>query len=831
MERWLSAVLSMSGTASLVIAAVLLIRLALRRAPKRFSYLLWAVVLFRLLCPISLESAFSLLPAAELVPAAGNGGQERQVVQVQTGLPGLDRQMNDFFLRHPYQGIADLPERAGAAPSPVIPQAGKVSDWRTLPAILWLTGAALLLGYSALSLIRLRHALAEAVPLEGEPGVWLADRVPTPFVLGLLRPRIYLPSALPKQERDYILLHERTHIRRCDHILRALAWLAVAVHWFNPLVWLAFRLAGKDMEMSCDEAVLRNMDRDVRADYSASLLRLSAGGREKLPAGPLAFGDSDPKSRIKNVLSYKKPALWVMAAAVAVVAVTCAALATNRASQPAEEKDTPPVEVWVDYFSDPGDLPWDEYRDLQLPEFPEKTFRWNPGLVEVVETNYDLVAHGTLYSGMPVWNVFLCDLNGDGKREFCSTVSFGSGLVDSHVEVYDYANQHRYSLWDRGIYDYTLSLEDGQLMVTKSEYLGGPPSSEAPIASGRLILTEDGRLAIEGQEVNSTPAPEIDLSPAAYALNNLWTKVEVTGLDCYYTWWFPTLFEANHPLPENGLGYLSIYQPHFLGENLSRLYDYVTAIYSPDTPNSLWLDLGGYGGGDDTMGTIDLRSGVYTGSTPLSTEELLSASRALVQLITQASDYHAVATDLQEEGPLPFDKPMKLWFGSGAGGWATILTLHPDGTFEGDYEDADMTIRYVCQFHGRFTDITQVSDTSWSMTLEELVLDTKYPAGREWDEDGCHYISSEPYGFDGKDGKALKPGAEFTFYTPQATGYAPGDDLYGMTDEENAPLREFWSWWPAKHGWGPNGDILGCYALHNVTSGRGFFDLYAWGLL
>jgi beta-lactamase regulating signal transducer with metallopeptidase domain len=830
MEQWLSAVLSMSGTASLVIAAVLLIRLALRRAPKRFSYLLWAVVLFRLLCPVSLESAFSLLPAAELVPAAGNGGQERQVVQVQTGLPGLDRQMNDFFLRHPYQGIADHPERAGATPSPVIPQAGKVSDWRTLPAILWLTGAALLLGYSALSLIRLRRALAEAVPLEGEPGVWLADRVPTPFVLGLLRPRIYLPSALPKQERDYILLHERTHIRRCDHILRALAWLAVAVHWFNPLVWLAFRLAGKDMEMSCDEAVLRNMDRDVRADYSASLLRLSAGGREKLPAGPLAFGDSDPKSRIKNVLNYKKPALWVMAAAVVVVAITCAALATNRVSQPAGEKDTPPVEVWVDYFSDPGDLPWDEYRDLQLPEFPEKTFRWNPGLVEVVETNYDLVTHGTLYSGMPVWNVFLCDLNGDGKREFCSTVSFGSGLVDNHVEVYDYANQHRYLLWDRGIYDYTLSLEDGQLMVTKSEYIG------EDIASGRLILTEDGRLAIEGQEVNSTAAPEIDLSPAAYALDDLWTYVDITGLDCEYIRWYARELNTHSEIPENALGYLEISEPRFLG--LSEDYYYVTAVYSPqEDPDRIWLQLGprAQGGSSEIHCVVDLTTGqqspIYGEPyAELDPQELLSAARALAQLIVNASDYHA-ASAVPEEGPLPFDKPMKLWFGSGAGGWATILTLHPDGTFEGDYEDADMTIRYVCQFHGRFTDITQVSDTSWSMTLEELVLDTKYPAGREWDEDGCHYISSEPYGFDGKDGKALKPGAEFTFYTPQATGYAPGDDLYGMMDEENAPLREFWSWWPAKHGWGPNGDILGCYALHNVTSGRGFFDLYAWGLL
>ncbi len=987
MEQWLSAVLSMSGTASLVIAAVLLIRLALRRAPKRFSYLLWAVVLFRLLCPVSLESAFSLLPAAELVPAAGNGGQERQVVQVRTGLPGLDRQMNDFFLRHPYQGIADLPERAGAAPSPVIPQAGKVSDWRTLPAILWLTGAALLLGYSALSLIRLRRALAEAVPLEGEPGVWLADRVPTPFVLGLLRPRIYLPSALPKQERDYILLHERTHIRRCDHILRALAWLAVAVHWFNPLVWLAFRLAGKDMEMSCDEAVLRNMDRDVRADYSASLLRLSAGGREKLPAGPLAFGDSDPKSRIKNVLSYKKPALWVMAAAVVVVAVTCAALATNRASQPAEEKDTPPAEVWLDYLSAPGELPWDETLEIQLPEFPGKTFRWDAGSVCEYNADYDPITRRNMISGMPVENVFLCDLNGDGKREFCATVCFGSGMIDVHIEVYDYANGQKYTLWDRGEYDYALSLVDGQLMVTKSEYLGGPLGSGRPLASGRLILTEDGQLAIEGQEVDSTaalpihpryelsgegtvrvtklsrayvewdlysyvqpilyfaqdpfffcprlagrmvegsamwadskepyptvvevsfavnddrvesgtidgfsisftvdtesgtvtqrsfrswvegetlelkdhemvaaartfakllreaeayyydanpaPAPEIDLSSAAYALDDLWTYVDITGLDCEYTRWYARKLNTSFEIPENALGYLDIAEPRFLG--LSEDYYYATAVYSPqEDPDHIWLQLSPRvrGGAGEVHCVVDLTTGqqspIYGEPyAELDPQELLSAARALAQLIVNASDYHA-ASAVPEEGPLPFDKPMKLWFGSGAGSWATILTLHPDGTFEGDYEDADMTIRYVCQFHGRFTDITQVSDTSWSMTLEELVLDTKYPAGREWDEDGCHYISSEPYGFDGKDGKALKPGAEFTFYTPQATGYAPGDDLYGMTDEENAPLREFWSWWPAKHGWGPNGDILGCYALHNVTSGRGFFDLYAWGIL
>lgn len=1128
MEKLFETVLGMSVTGAGVILLVLMVRLALRRAPKRFSYLLWAVVLFRLLCPVSLESAFSLLPSAGIVSTAGYGGQEAQVVQVQTGLPNLDRQVNDFFLRHPYQGIPDRPEYPEAVPSPVVPQAGDASDWRTIPAALWLAGTALLLGWSALSLLQLRRRLAEAIPLEGEPNVRIADGIPSPFVLGLLRPRIYLPSGLPEGERDYILLHERTHIRRFDHILRALAWLAVSVHWFNPLVWLAFRLAGKDMEMSCDEAVLRKMGRDVRADYSASLLRLSVGGR--LPAGPLAFGDSDPKSRIKNVLNYKKPALWVMAAAVTVVALTCAALATNRAdtikadavrsvtafnasSYTATDKGTivytpedrakdlqnpsdlhtlseveqskllqlinsynktvykwndftlngsehhffridcadgsfylvdywywngysfnplhhgeddyttlvsrfdaqgsigitwqmeysfdleirelrheimqdsaaPPAEVWLDYLSDPSSMPWDEYRDIQLPEFPGQTFRWRPASVAEYTIDVDLITEGRFITGMPVENVILCDLNGDGKREFCATVSYGSGLIDSHIEVYDYANRHKYTLWDRGMYDYALSLEDGQLMVTKSEYRG------ETLASGRLILTEDGRLAVEGQEVDSTTAlpiypgyelsgegsvrvtklgethvewnlysyvqpflyfagdpfffcprlagrlvegsamwvdsketfptvvevslavnddrvesgtiygfsisftvdtesgtvtqrsfrswvegetlelknhemvaaartfakllreaevfyydayyranpvqaPELDLTSASYALDDLWTYVDVTGLDCEYARWYARKLNTSSEIPENALGYLDISQPRFLG--LSEDYYYATAVYSPqEDQDHIWIQLGprAHGGTGEVHCVVDLTTGqqspIYGEPyAELDPQALLSAARAMAQLIIQASDYHAVAA-VPEEGPLPFDKPMKLWFGSGAGAWCTILTLHPDGTFEGDFHDADMTILYVCQFHGRFTDITQVSDTSWSMTLEELVLDTKYPVGREWDADGYHYISSEPYGFDGKDGKALKPGAKFTFYTPEATGYAPGDDLYGMTDEDNAPLREFWSWWPAKHGWGPNGDVLGCYALHNVTSGRGFFDLHAWGLL
>ena len=185
------------------------------------------------------------------------------------------------------------------------------------------------------------------------------------------------------------------------------------------------------------------------------------------------------------------------------------------------------------------------------------------------------------------------------------------------------------------------------------------------------------------------------------------------------------------------------------------------------------------------------------------------------------------------EGPLPFDVPMKLMFCSGAGAWDTLLTLQPDGSFEGDYHDADMTIEYVCQFHGRFGDIRQVTDASWSLTLEELTLDTKYPVGAEWDEGVIHYISSTPYGFDKKGGEGtLEPGAQFMFYTPEAEGYRPTDELYGMeqSDDYESVMYQFWSWWPDKHVWGPYAGPLGCYGLCNMATGQGFFDLKAWGI-
>lgn len=301
-------VLNMSFTASFVILFVLLARLLLKKAPAVCSYALWSVVLFRLVCPFSFESALSLLrinPApvsAELLYSPAP--------RIDTGVDLLDSAINPI-----------LP-----APASPVTSVNPLQIWALAAEAVWIAGVACLLLYSAVSLLRLRRRLVGAVEV-GER-IYLADHIPTPFVLGLLRPKIYLPSSLTEQEQRYILLHERAHIRRLDHIVKPVAFLTLCVHWFNPLVWAAFLLCCKDMELSCDESVMRRMGDGARADYSALLLRLATGHR-RVAAAPLAFGEGDTRRRIQHVLHYRRPALWVSLAALAAVAAVCIGLAVN----------------------------------------------------------------------------------------------------------------------------------------------------------------------------------------------------------------------------------------------------------------------------------------------------------------------------------------------------------------------------------------------------------------------------------------------------------------------------------------------------------------------
>lgn len=325
MRNLFSQVLNMSMTGSIVILLVMLARLMLKRSPKIFSYALWLVVLFRLLCPVAFTAPVSVLNALE--PEIRETSGAASVVYF---LPAEANRNPDFtFVPAENQSGSELAQ-AGESE-----HAGL--DIMAIVPYVWIAGTGSMILYSIVQYIRLRRKLVGAVAYTGN--VYCADYIDTPFVMGILAPKIYLPSDIPTQEQKYIIAHERHHIRRCDHIIKLLAYCALCIHWFNPLAWAAFILAGKDMEMSCDEAVIREMGPQIRADYSASLLRLAT--HKKMIAGmPLAFGEGDTKGRIMNMAKWKKPKLWVSMICVLLCAAVLVACAVNPQTSDAID-DTP----------------------------------------------------------------------------------------------------------------------------------------------------------------------------------------------------------------------------------------------------------------------------------------------------------------------------------------------------------------------------------------------------------------------------------------------------------------------------------------------------------
>ena len=327
---FLPRLLNMSLTASVAVVFVLLLRLLLKKLPKALSYALWGIVLFRLLCPVALPSDVSLFGLLD-VPTTQSGSRMEYIPSnlVHTAYPRVTL---------PVPGVSAAVNRA-------LPQGGEqlAADPLEAPVSIvtyvWLAGVLAMGAYAVGSYLRLRGRLLTASPLR--ENIYLADDIGTPFVMGLLRPKIYLPSSLDAREQTYIILHEQYHIHRLDHLAKALAFAALCLHWFNPLVWLAFTLAEKDMEMSCDEAVIRRLGDGVRADYAESLLSLSTGKRFGVP---LAFGENDTKSRIRNLATRKKTALWLVLAAATVCIILAAALLTNPGTairNPAVQEYTP----------------------------------------------------------------------------------------------------------------------------------------------------------------------------------------------------------------------------------------------------------------------------------------------------------------------------------------------------------------------------------------------------------------------------------------------------------------------------------------------------------
>lgn len=334
MEMIFLNVFNRSLAAGWLILAVIVVRLLLKKAPRRLSCVLWAVVAVRLLCPFFPVSSFSLIPSGETISA--------EVVRfapapaIDSGIPALNEALNPM-----------IGERFAPAPGTSV---NPLYIWTAVAGIVWLVGVAVMAGYALLSSLRMRSVVREAVPLESgaalPDNVWLCDAVRSPFILGIVRPKIYLPSGITREQMLCILAHEQAHVERLDHCLKPFGWLLLSVYWFHPLVWIAYMLFCRDLELACDEKVVGGMDLDGRKAYSHALLACSLQ-RKMIFSYPLAFGEIGVRERVKGILHYRKPAGWL--AAVAVLA--CAAVAVCFLTDPKEKADDSKIRYLDQWYS------------------------------------------------------------------------------------------------------------------------------------------------------------------------------------------------------------------------------------------------------------------------------------------------------------------------------------------------------------------------------------------------------------------------------------------------------------------------------------------------
>ena len=334
MEMIFLNVFNRSLAAGWLILAVIVVRFLLKKAPRRLSCVLWAVVAVRLLCPFFPASSFSLIPSGETISA--EAVRFAPAPAIDSGIPALNEALNPM-----------IGERFAPAPGTSV---NPLYIWTAIAGIVWLVGVAVMAGYALLGSLRMRSVVREAVPLESgaalPDNVWLCDAVRSPFILGIVRPKIYLPSGITREQMLCILAHEQAHVERLDHCLKPFGWLLLSVYWFHPLVWIAYMLFCRDLELACDEKVVGGMDLDGRKAYSHALLACSLQ-RKMIFSYPLAFGEIGVRERVKGILHYRKPAGWL--AAVAVLA--CAAVAVCFLTDPKEKADDSKIRYLDQWYS------------------------------------------------------------------------------------------------------------------------------------------------------------------------------------------------------------------------------------------------------------------------------------------------------------------------------------------------------------------------------------------------------------------------------------------------------------------------------------------------
>lgn len=771
-------VLNRSIAASWLVLAVLLLRFVLKKAPKWITILLWAMVAFRLLCPFTIENPLSLIPRGQTIPDQLISDYS---ADVQTAIIPENNPPKEY----PEGGYSDYPDYSESA----VPHADNGRNVMTVVAMVWMAGVFLLILYFIFSYWRLHRQVRTAVVYRDN--IFQSEHVSSPFVLGMVRPRIYLPFEIDGQNLEYVVSHEQAHIRRRDHWWKTLGFLLLAVHWFNPLMWLSYVLLCRDIELACDEKVIRELGRGQRADYSQALLACSVSHRS-IAACPLAFGEIGVKERVKSVLNYRKPAFWIIVTAM----VACAVVAVCFLTDPAQRRDTL---VWAQ------ELSADDIKSADLVVLPQTSDKQFKSLSE--EEIASMVALINKSEGKYVAEYE--ELDG-GAITFYITMQDGSThKVQNIGNVYLVIDQDYYEPKHDWPHTWDDVFREGNAPLPEGYFSGQPASDNEPepepeeTAPVDTIVWEAADLDRDG-ETESIRVCE--LGEDGYELEVL--KKDGTVL------WSKEMGTAHTGqgsillYQDDGEDYLMEYNPTMyqgIGSYSCRVFTLEGGHESENYYREVEFNV------SDLLTTDEMRTfavqvdyKLWKSTVLMSTieGELVVGPRAAEQVpLLYPVQFWPASVDIASfigEDALEDFLPREFWFSSGAGAWSTILTLYPDGHFEGKYEDADADMTYYCKFNGQFGDITKVSEYAYTMRLEELTYETELD--REWTENQRRYKGSDAYGLTG--------GEEFVLYLPGT----PLEEL----DEE------FVSWYPDWRN-SASDRILSAYGIHNVNTGYGFF--------
>ena len=403
-------------TAGWLVLAVVVLRFLLKKAPKALIVSLWALVGIRLVCPFSIESVFSLIPSAQTVPPEI---LVSEAPVIQSGIPAINAAVNPVLSEV-------LAPAAGASVKPAQSAA-------SIASVIWLAGFIAILTYGAFSYLRLRRQVTASLLLQ--KNVYLCDHIPSPFILGVFRPHIYLPSGMTEEQTRYVIAHEKAHLKRKDHLWKPIGFLLLSVYWFHPALWLAYYLLCRDIEFACDEKVIREMNGSDKKGYSETLVSCGTG-RRRILACPLAFGEIDVKARIKSVLHYKKPAFWIILPAIILTCVVAIAFLTDPVTKAGALSATDPTNSTNDGAQPP--LPTEPRPNIAPIQDPGKDI---PFTAAVSWVNYH--EGGELYNS---------SLNVDRLYHFSSTYPADIPILklDSAADL----AQVKSELWDVFTLDY-----------------------------------------------------------------------------------------------------------------------------------------------------------------------------------------------------------------------------------------------------------------------------------------------------------------------------------------------------------------------------------------